>query len=210
MNWFNKIKRMFLIKLLRALGFGSVIAYSICGCDSKSASVDVQKPDSVQESQTANSTAETQPVEEPKTDAPVVDTQENAENSVPEPDVAQNSQTETDAQEMPANDEPKEIEFEIIVKPQVPKYELCIRTCEDEHKCGDRSCTKEESKYLHKFKVEHKTEIIIVRANGYHQQSIQISKDTQSPIIFNLKKASDLQKVPVRPKIRPSTYKAKI
>ena len=33
MSWFYQKKRMFLIRLLQALGFGSVIAYSICSCD---------------------------------------------------------------------------------------------------------------------------------------------------------------------------------
>ncbi len=33
MSWFYQKKKMFLIRLLKALGFGSVIAYSICSCD---------------------------------------------------------------------------------------------------------------------------------------------------------------------------------
>ena len=36
MNWFYQKKKRFLIRLLRALGFGSVIAYSICGCEQRS------------------------------------------------------------------------------------------------------------------------------------------------------------------------------
>ena len=45
MNWFYQKKKRFLIRLIKALGFGSVIAYSICGCDSKPVSQNVKQSD---------------------------------------------------------------------------------------------------------------------------------------------------------------------
>ena len=43
MNRLYQIKRHFLIRLLSVLGFGSVIAYSICSCESKPVSQDVKQ-----------------------------------------------------------------------------------------------------------------------------------------------------------------------
>ena len=45
MSWFYQIKRHLLIRLLSALGFGGMIAYSICSCDSKPVTQDVKQSD---------------------------------------------------------------------------------------------------------------------------------------------------------------------
>ena len=55
-------KRMFLIRLLKALGYGSVIAYSICSCDKTSTVPDPppQKSDSATDSNTITAPGEAQ------------------------------------------------------------------------------------------------------------------------------------------------------
>jgi len=45
MNRIYQIKRRFLIRLLSALGFGGVIAYCVCSCDSRPVSQDVRQAD---------------------------------------------------------------------------------------------------------------------------------------------------------------------
>ena len=85
MSWFYQKKRMFLIRLLQALGFGSVIAYSICSCDSKPNADQTNKP----ESQAVPSAPKT----EPSQDA----------NAAPQNAVAPNADSPADADANPQN-----------------------------------------------------------------------------------------------------------
>ena len=77
MSRFYRIKRHFLIRLLSALGFGSVIAYSICSCDSKPVSQDVKQSDTQVDSE-ANKEIEFQ-IEVTPSDAEVYILENNTE-----------------------------------------------------------------------------------------------------------------------------------
>lgn len=93
MSWFYRIKRHFLIKVLGALGFGSVVGFCIVSCDAKPASQADQKVSTVETTDTTAPSPDARP-NEPQP----ADTVANAENT---------ANADTTKPEESANDAPK-------------------------------------------------------------------------------------------------------
>ncbi len=106
MSWFYQKKRIFLIRLLKTLGFGSVIAYSICSCEDAKirpteyrARMDVA-PDRQQSSDlqgSSDNAAEKKPGENQPAQNPNADTQNTDSTAAP------NADSPTDANANPQN-----------------------------------------------------------------------------------------------------------
>ncbi len=205
MRWFNRKKRLFLIKLMALLGYGGMTAYCIGGCDSKPAQNESQTPST---NEVIDKVSETVVAEasEPKAVAEDSAQKNESDNSIPMPDAepaigdantpsetgnddseldnTQNENADNSAAESElAAQKPELLTFEIS---SVPNHAMVIKN-------SKVICKSTPCQYT--FKTSSKRETLEIVAPGYFAQKVVLSEEKHT-------KSQGAIKVALKPDIK--------